>query len=173
MRLLAIFLLSVTAICHAQDTSDITRKVFERDRDKDGKPDFRVESVFRGKERVMVVWSKPNTQGVWSVTSRAYYAGGDMVAVESDEDGGGFFEQLATYRSGTEDMEVFTRQRNGTVQPISAQTLAAFKKQNAAISEFWDKAFSKDADPDKIEDTIRETQKKVRDAEKEKRDEKK
>jgi hypothetical protein len=38
-----------------QDTSDITRKVFERDRDKDGKPDFRVVSVFRGKERVMVV----------------------------------------------------------------------------------------------------------------------
>jgi len=169
MRLLTVFLLFMTAICRAQDTNDITRKVFERDRDKNGKPDFRVESVFRGKERVMVLWSKPNTQGVWSVTSRAYYAGGDMVAIESDEDGDGFLEQLATCCSATEDMEIFTRQRDGTVQPVSAQTLAAFKKQNAAISEFWDKAFSQDADPDKLDDTIRETQKKIRDAEKEKR----
>jgi hypothetical protein len=173
MRLLNILSLLVAFGCSAQDTNDITRKAFERDRDKDGKPDFRVESVFRGKERVMVVWSKPNAKGVWSATSRAYYAGGDMVAVESDEDGDGFFETLATYRSGTEDMEVFTRQRDGTVQPVSAQTLAAFKKQNAAISEFWDKTFSKDADPDKLEDSIRETQKKVRDAEREKRDDKK
>lgn len=96
-----------------------------------------------------------------------------MVAVESDEGGDGFFEQLATYRSGTEDMEVFTRQRDGTVQPVSAQTLAAFKKEHAAISEFWDNAFSKDADPNKLGDTIRKTQKKIRDAEKEKKDEKK
>lgn len=173
MRLLTIILLFVTAICRAQDTNDITRKVFERDRDKDGKPDFRVESLFRGKERIMVMWSKPNAQGVLSVTSRAYYAGGDMVAIESDEDGDGFFEQLTTYRSATEGMEVFTRLRDGTVQPVSAQTLAAFKKQNAAIAEFWDKAFGKDADPDKCDDMIRETQKKIRDAEKGKRDDKK
>jgi hypothetical protein len=96
-----------------------------------------------------------------------------MVAVECDEDGDGFLETLATYRSGTDDMEVFTRQREGTVQPVSAQALAAFKKQNAAISEFWDKTFSKDAALDKLENSIRETQKKLRDAEKEKRDEKK
>lgn len=171
MRLLTILLLLVAFTGSAQDTN-ITRKVFEYDRDKDGKPDFRVESLFRGKERVMVVWSKPNTQGVWSVTSRAYYTGGDMVAVESDEDGDGFFEQLATYRSGTEDMEVFTRQRDGTVQPVSAQTLAAFKKQNAAIKEFWDRFWDR-TDSDKLEDSIQETQKKFRDAEKEKRDEKK
>ena len=96
-----------------------------------------------------------------------------MVAIETDEDRDGFFERLVVYRSGTAEMEVFARQRDGSVQPVSGQTLQAFKKQNAAISEFWDKAFSKDADPDKLEDSIRETQKKVRDAEKEKTDEKK
>ncbi len=131
-----------------------------------------MESVFRAGERVMVVWSRPNTQGVWEVTARAYYAAGQMVAIESDEDRDGFFESLVVYRSGT-DMEAFTRQRDGSVQPVSAQALAAFKKQNAAISEFWDKAVSKDADQEKLEDSIRETQKSIRDAEKEKRDEKK
>lgn len=166
MKALTVFLLFIAVACRAQDTNGITRKIFERDRDKDGKPDFRVESVFRGKERVMKVWSKANPQGVWSVTSRAFYAGGDMVAIEADEDGDSFFETLATYRSVTEDMEVFTRQRDGTVQPVSAQTLAALKKQNAAISEFWDKAFSEAVDPDKLEDLVRETQKKIRDAEK-------
>jgi hypothetical protein len=168
MKLLPIFSLLVAIACSAQETNDITRKILESDRDKDGKPDLRVESVFRGTQRAMVVWSKANSQGVWSVTSRAYYAGGHMVAVESDEDGDGFFEMLATFRLDTEDMEVFTRQRDGSVQPVSAQTLAAFKKQNVAISEFWDKAFSKDADPDKLEDAIRKTQKRIRDAEKEK-----
>ncbi len=173
MKTLTPFLLLVAVVCGAQDTNDITRKIFERDRDKDGKPDVRMESVFRGGKRVMVAWSSPNTQGVWSLTSRAYYAAGDMVAIESDEDRDGFFERLVVYRSGTEDMEVFTRQRDGSVQPVDAQTLRAFKKQNAAISEFWDKAFSKDADPDKLEDSIRDTQKKIRDAETEKTNEKK
>ncbi len=171
MRFLTILSLLLAFGCSTQNTNDVTRKVFERDRDKGGKRDFRVESIFRGKERVMVVWSKPNAKGVWSVTSRAYYVGGDMVAVESDEDGDGFFETLATYRSGTEEMEVFTRQRDGTVQPVSAKALAAFKKQSAAISEFFDKEFSNDADPDKLEDSIRETQKKLQDAERERRDE--
>lgn len=173
MKVLTLCLLFVTLACRAEDTNDITRKIFERDRDKDGKPDFRVESVFRDGQQVMVIWSNPNTQGVWLVSSKAYYAGGVIVAVESDDNQDGFFERLAVYRSGTEGMEVFTRQRDGSVQPVSAQSLRAFKKEAAAISEFWDKALSKDADPDKLEDTILKTQKQLRDAEKEKADEKK
>jgi hypothetical protein len=155
--------------CRAQDTNDITRKTFEPDRDKDGKADFRVESVFRGGKRIMVVWSRPNTQKVWAITSRAYYAGGDMISVEGDEDRDGFFERLVVYRSGTEEIEVFTRQLDGSVEPVSSQTLKAYKKQHAAISDLAEGIFNKDIDSDKL---VRETQKKLRDAEKEKKDEK-
>ena len=70
-------------------------------------------------------------------------------------------------------MEVFTRQVDGSVWPVSAQTLAAYKKQHAAISEFWDKAFHKDTDTDKAMEMMKETQKKIRAAEREKTDGKK
>jgi hypothetical protein len=173
MKLLAIFALFAAVGCRAEDTNAVTSKLVERDRDKDGKPDYRVETVYRGAQMIMLVWSKPNAQGVMTVTSRSYFAGGDMVTTESDEDRDGFFETLAVYRSGTGDMDVFTRQRDGSVKPVSAQTLAAHKKQNAAISEFWDKAFDKGADTDKAMELMTETQRKIRDAEREKTDGKK
>ncbi len=170
---LFLFLLLVTVACRAQDTNGITSKIFERDRDKDGKPDVRIETVYRGDKKVMLIWSKPNAQGVMTVTSRSYIAGGDLVSTESDEDGDGIFETIAVYRSGTSDMEVFTRQRDGSVKPVSARTLAVHKRQHAAISEFWDKAFDKGTDIDKAMEMMRETQQKIRDAEKEKTDGKK
>lgn len=173
MKLFAIFALFVAVACRAQDTNAVTSKVIERDRDKDGKPDYCMETVYRGAQKVMLIWSKPNRQGVMTVTSRGYLAGGDMVATESDEDGDGVFETLAVYRSGTGDMEVFARHLDGSVKPVSAQTLAAYKKQNAAISDFWERAFDKSTDTDKVMEMMRETQKKIRDAEKEKSDEKK
>ena len=128
---------------------------------------FRAESFFRAGQRVMVEYSTPNTQGVWSVTSRAYFAGGRTVAIESDEDRDGFFETLIVFRSETNEIEAFTRHRNGSVQPVSAQTLEALKKQDAAFSEFG-KALSKDADPDKLEQAVREVGRKIWDAEREK-----
>jgi len=62
-------------------------------------------------------------------------------------------------------MEVFTRQPDGSVKPVSTQALQAYQKQNAAISEFWDKAFDKTFDEKKLPDLIRETQKKIQEAE--------
>src|SRR6266516_5398024 len=73
---LFLFLLLVTVACRAQDTNGITSKIFERNRDKDGKPDVRIETVYRGDKTVMLIWSKPNAQGVMTVTSRSYFAGG-------------------------------------------------------------------------------------------------
>jgi hypothetical protein len=168
MKLFAIFVLLVAVGCRAQDTNAITSKVFEQDRNKDGKPDVRVETFYRGGQKVMLFWSKPNAQGVMTVTSRSYFAGGEMVTTESDEDGDGVFETLAVYGSGTGDMEVFTRQRDGSVKPVSAPTLAAYKKQNAAMSEFWDKAFDKGTNTDKAMEMMTATQKKIQDAKKEK-----
>ena len=177
MKTTAILFLLCACVCGADTTTtnivgDITTKITERTA-KDGKLNRRVEQVFRGDQRIMVSLSKPDTQGVLAVRSRSYYAGRDLVTIESDEDGDGFFESLAVYHPGTEDMEAFTRQRDGSVRPVSTQTLRAFKKQNAALSEFWDKAFDKDSDTEKVGELMRETQQKIRAAAKEKTNEKK
>jgi hypothetical protein len=173
MKPLVIILLFVATGCHAQETNSITSKVVERDTNKDGRPDFRVETVYRDGQKVMLIWSKPDPQGVLRVSSRSYFAGGDMITTESDEDRDGVFETIAVYRAGTTDMEVFTRQQNGSVTPVSRQTLAAYKKQNAAITQFWDQTLGEGADVDKAMDLLRETQQKIQAAEKEKSDEKK
>jgi hypothetical protein len=167
MKVLAIILLFVATGCHAQDTNGITSKVFERDSDKDGKPDLRVETVYRDGTKVMLVWSKPDAQGVLKVTSRSYFAGGDMVATESDEDRDGLFETVAVYRAGTTDIEVFTRQLDGAVTPVSGRKLAAYKKQNAAIVDFFDQAFDKDTDTDKGMELMEQAQRKIQAAAKE------
>ena len=173
MKLIALFTLFVALSCGAQDTNEVTSKVFEQGRHQDGRPGFRVETVYRGSQKVMQVWSKPNARGVMTVTSRSYFTGGAMVMTESDETKDGVFKTVAVYRPGTDDMEVFSRQRDGSVKPVSAQTLAAYKKQHAAISEFWDKAFDKGTDTETVKERMRETQRKIREAEKEKTEGKK
>jgi hypothetical protein len=165
VRALVIFLLFVALRGLAVDTSDITNRVVERHGTNDGRVDYRVEYVYRGKSKVLAVMSRRNMQGLLAVTSRSYLVGGDLVMTESDEDGDGVFETIAVYRPGTDDMEVFTRQPDGSIRPVSTQTLQAYKKQNAAISEFWDKAFDKKFDEKKLPDLIRETQKKIQEAE--------
>ena len=92
---------------------------------------------------------------------------------ESDEDRDGFFDSIAVYRAGTTDMEVFIRQQDGSVIPVSGGTLAAFKKQNAAIVDLFDKAFEKGTDTDKAMELMEEAQRKIQAAEREKTDDKK
>jgi hypothetical protein len=173
MKSLIIILLFVATGCQAQGTNGITSKVVERDANKDGRPDFRIETVYRDGQKVMLSWSKPDPQGVLRVSSRSYFAGGDMITTETDEDRDGVFETLAVYRTGTTDIEVFTRQQDGSVTPVSQQTLAAYKKQNAAMTQFWDQTLGEGADVDKAMDLLRETQQKIQSAEKEKSAEKK
>jgi hypothetical protein len=170
MRILATTLLFAAAGCHAQDTNGITTKAFERDPDKDGRPDLRVETVYRDGMKVMLIWSKPDAQGDLKVSSRGYFVGGDLVTTESDEDRDGFFETIAVYRAGTADMEVFTRQQDGSVTPVSGQTLGAYRKQNAAIVDFFAKAFEKGTDTDKAMELIEDAQRKIQAAAKEKVD---
>ena len=170
MKMLVAILLVVTSGCHAQETNGIISKVVERDTNKDGSPDLRVETVFRHGQKVMLIWSKPDASGLLKVSSRSYFAGGDMVTTEGDENRDGFFETLAVYRAGTTDMEVFTRHQDGSVTPVSGQALAAYKRQIAAMDEFWDKAFDKNTSIDKTMELMEETRRKIQAAEKEKLD---
>jgi hypothetical protein len=142
MKSSAIVIAITTASAMALNASDITREVAERDRDKDGKPDFRVESYSRDGQRLMTVYSRWTAQGTWVVTSRAFHAGGAIVATESDKDQDGVFESLVVNHAGTDEMEGFSRQRDGSVQPQPRQALDASRKRKAAISDLVDKAIS-------------------------------
>ena len=178
MRLFATVILAAAAACSGQDPNDsitakvleedrdedLTTKVFEHDRDKDGKFERRIETISRDSTAILRVFTKIN-DGVTN-TSRSYQVADDLVMTESDDDGDGVFETIAIYHPAKSEMEVFTRKKDGSVQPVDAQTLAAYKRQNAAISDFWDKAY--DTDEDNIIELIQETQKQIRDAEKEK-----
>jgi hypothetical protein len=152
MKLFTIILLFFALKCDAQDRDFITTKlVFER-KATDGKPACRVETVSRGKTILFHV-SYTIEDGLTN-TSRSYMFGKEIVMSESDSDGDGIFETFSLYNLGKCQTEVFYRERNGSVQPVSPQSLATFKKQHAEINELW-------------------TQKKIRGAEKKRNNESK
>lgn len=168
MKYFIILILLSLCSCRSEDTSEITRKIHERDRDGDGNPDSRIEQVFRGDLEVMIVfWSKTSPTGEWVVTSRSYSAGTNMVMIESDQDGDGLFETLATYGSKPEDMQVFSRNPDGLVQPASPQNLAAHRKQTEAFEKFFG-SLDKTMSDDELTELLNETQKKIQEAEIEK-----
>ena len=172
MRTFVIILLFVAIGCYAGDTSDVTTKIFEK-KGKDGKVCFRMETTYRGKTKMMVEIFRPNAQGVMVISERSYMAGGDLVTTESDQHNSGKFDTIAVYHPGTDDIEVFTRLADGSVKPVSTQTLQAYKKQNAAIADFFTAIWTKtNASDEEISERVQATRKKIQDAEKEKMGEK-
>jgi hypothetical protein len=171
MKTLFIIILFCASLTYAADTN-ITSKVFEK-HNKDGSVKFRFETVYRGKAKIMMVRSEPNKDGVMTVTARSFLVGGDLVMTEADDNRDGIFETIVIYHPGTSDMEAFIRQADGSVKPASSKTLEAYKQQSATVSKFVDTIFTKtnmtDADFEKL---VKETQKKISDAEKENDDKK-
>jgi hypothetical protein len=153
-------------------TADITTKTFER-RDGDGKSSLHIETVYRGKTKVLMIMSQRNKQGVMTVT-RNYLVGGKSVLAESDEDGDGFFESVMVFDPATDDFEMFIRKPDGSVKPISTQTLEATKKQTAVVDESLRKLFQKPDMSDKeLSNLLEENRQKIESIEKEKKDDKK
>ena len=150
MKTLVAFLLLLAATCYADDSSGITNKVTAMDRDKDGKIDFRIETIYRGKTKVMMIMSCRNPQGVMSVT-RSYLADGKLVMAESDEDGDGSFESITVFRPDTDNFEMFTRQSDGTVKPMSTQKLDSIRRQVAVADDSLRELFD---GPEKTEKEI-------------------
>jgi hypothetical protein len=168
MRLLVIILLFVAVGCYADDTSDITSKVFERT-NEDGTVRFHMVKTYRGKEKVMVEMFRPNAQGVLTISSRSYLVGGDLVMTESDEHKTGKFDTITIYHPVTDDMEIFTREADGSVKPVSTLTLSAYKEQVAAMTNFFN-ALPTNASDAEIEEKVHELRKNIQDAEKQKTD---
>ena len=131
MKTLVAFLLLVAFACCGQGTSGITNKVTEIDRDKDGRIDVRIETFYRGKTKVMMLMSRRNQQGGMAVTDRSFLADGKLVMVESDEDGDGSLESVTVFRPDADSFEMFTRQSDGTVKPVSTQKLDSIRRQLA------------------------------------------
>jgi hypothetical protein len=139
MRIFAILILFCTSLFGAESTTtnivgDITTKIFERT-GVAGKPDLRIETVYRGDMKVLQIMSHRNEQGAMVVVSRSYFVDGKLEMVESDNDGDGCFESVAIFNPKTEDFEMFTRQKDGTVKPISTEALATIKKKKAEADE--------------------------------------
>ena len=152
--------------CGAADAPDISTKIFERDRDKDGRLELRVETISRGTNTILRILN--SSKGNRTAVSRSFIVGGELVMIESDDDGDGLFETLAIFLPGGQEMEVFSRGAGGSIKPVSAATLEAHKKQHAAIAEFWDKSLDSGMSEEKLPELIQETQKKLRSAEREK-----
>lgn len=171
MKTLVAFLMLVALGCCGQDTSGITNKVTEIDRDKDGKTDVRIETLYRGKTKVMMITSRRNQQDVMAVQTRGYLADGKMVMVESDEDGDGTLESVIVFKPNTDTFEMFTRQPDGTVKPVSTQRLDSLTRQSAVASESLRELFD---GPEKtakeIEDLLEKNRQKIKAIKKEKKD---
>jgi hypothetical protein len=175
MRTLAILILFCASLYGADSTTtnivgDITTKVSGRTA-KDGKPEVRIETVYRGKTKVLLILSRRNRQGVLAVVSRSYLVNGKLSMVESDEDGDGFFESVAVFDPVTDDFEMFTRQPDGTVKPVSTQILRATKKQKAAADGSLRTLLQNPNMSDKeMSNLLEENRQKIEDIEKEKKD---
>lgn len=88
MKLIVALFLFTFIGCKAQETNGITTKVFERDRNKDGKIDLRIETVSRGKTVILRIHTTVR-EGITNI-SRVYFSGGEIVVMETDETADGF-----------------------------------------------------------------------------------
>ncbi|MCP5519999.1 MAG: hypothetical protein H7A46_00455 [Verrucomicrobiales bacterium] len=152
--------------------SDLTTKVFERDTDGDGKPDFRMETFLRGGRKVLVLTSKPDQKGGMIVRTRSYLVGGNSVFTEADEDGDGVFERLVAWLPQTNVVEVFVRRPDGTVRPAGTRVVELYEEQLSAMDDFFEEVFERGADLVDSEDLgelLHKAQKRIQDAEAEKR----
>ena len=170
MKLCAIIFLIMSAGCYAGDARDTTSKVFERT-NSNGTITFRLVTTYRGKQKVMMETFRTNAQGSLVISSRSFLAGGKLVMTESDEHKTGRLDTIAVYGPSADSMEVFTREPDGSVKPVSTQTLSAYKQQRAAVADFFSTMPTNASDAE-ISERIQATQQKIRDAQEHKTDDK-
>ena len=174
---IAIILILICASSYGADITtttnivgDITTKIFERV-GKDGKPDLRIETVYRGKTKVMIIASRRKQEGAMAITMREYLVDGKLVMVESDESGDGKLESVYVFEPNTDNFEIFARQPDGSVKPVSTQKLDSIKRQKAVADESMKKLLDKPDMTDKeIEDLLDTNRQKIEAIKNEKQD---
>jgi hypothetical protein len=147
-------------------TGDITAVVSEH-QDKEGKPRVHRETLYRGKERILQITSRPDKQGKLVVASRSYFAGGKLVMAETDEDGDGIFEHVSVYGPATNDFELFVKQPDGSVKPESTKYVELIKKEgDVAAGEFLKLVDKPDRTEGDVAKSLNETHQKIRNLQK-------
>jgi hypothetical protein len=177
MKPLVVLVLLCTSLFGAEPLTNATPDILSKGRDilgRDGQPDMHIETVYRGKTKVLSVWSQRNKQGAMVVSARGYYAEGELAMVEEDTNGDGILDRVAVYDTRTGAVEMFERQPDGSVKPVSTKTLEATKKQIWAVNEAGRKLAQGNRPPteEEIDGLLQEARRKIADAEKEKHGEK-
>jgi hypothetical protein len=135
-----IFLILLCATVYGADRTtnsapEITTKVTDIP-GKGGKPDTRIETMSRGKTKVLMTMSRRNASGAMVVTTRCCLVAGKVVMAESDEHGDGVFRLVTVFNpSNPDDFEMFTRQPDGSLKPMSTEAVNAAKKKTAVADE--------------------------------------
>ena len=122
---------------HASEPNGLKTATAEVDSNKDGRPDARTEIITRDGVKQMMIFSRVDKDGEWRIAARSFYAGTNLTATESDEDGDGFFEMLVVFPEKSDDVNAFIRSQDGSVRPADIETVAILRKQNTLLSEFW------------------------------------
>lgn len=140
MKTLTVLILSCVALRGANivNTTNVVGDMSTRSSErlgKNGKPDLRIESVYRGKVKVMQTISHRNRDGALAVILRSYLADGKLLAVESDDDEDGTLETVTVFDPDNHHFEMFSRQPDGMVKPVSTRKLNSLKKQKAVADE--------------------------------------
>ena len=138
----SLLVLAVTAsLCLAGNQSDKStngsaselRREHEDKRDKDGQVVACIDTVYRGKERILstVTITKRSKYGVRVV--RAYYAGGKEVFDELEYDDG----RPQMIRLFKDDMlsDEFKRKPDGSVEPVGSKELAKIQAEQRELME--------------------------------------
>ena len=152
-------ILLLSSIGLAEQAEGLSTKKAEVDRDKDGRPDVRMEIISRDGQKEMMVMSRTDKSGEWKINARSFYVGPHMAVTESDEDGDGFSEMVVIYREDPKDVNAFVRQRDGSVRPAEVKVVETLRKQDAVLSEFWSKAMR---DPEKMKGAMMEVREKMK-----------
>jgi len=72
----------------------------------------RIETTYRGDDEILQVMRFKNHH------SRSLFCSGNLMYVESDEDGDGSFESVTVFGHDFQHLEAFTRHPDGSVEPV-------------------------------------------------------
>jgi hypothetical protein len=147
-----------------KSSSSVIKHKFEHDKDKDGHPDIRVETHTRDGMDIFVIFERKLQNGYWGAT-RSYSAAGKLLVLEEDKDGDHFFESMVVLNPDHTDIEVFLRSNDGSVVVGSPELKTAYRRLFDSVGNFWDEP-PNPSDANAVETAIRETQEKVRAANK-------
>ena len=108
-------LLILFLFVNAYGKEELIRKTVESDSDKDGKSDIRMESDYKGDQCVMHTLSRRDANGNWQIRSISLFSNGNIVCIECDEDGDGFFESIETTCTKTDKSDRYIRRKDGSI----------------------------------------------------------